>query len=261
MTWTDVAWLKSVVLPPGGLLALALLGLLRRSSGGRRLAALAIGVLVVLSLPITARILMTGVEGDWSEQGRQDGATGGGAPAAIIVLAGDYRSFAPEYGEATVGALTLTRLRHGAYLHRRTGLPIALSGGGTPPEFMPGLAETMRITMERDFATPVRWVDRESRNTFENAREMQRILAADGVKSAYLVTNAFHMRRSVQAFRDAGLSVVAAPTGGIRRSMDLRVGDFLPEASALQLSAYAVHEFVGIGWYAVVGRFRAMTAR
>lgn len=261
MTWTDVAWLKSLVLPPGGLLLLALLGLLRRSAGGRRIAVVAIGLLAVLSLPITARILMMGVEGDWSEQGRQDGAAAGGAPAAIIVLAGDYRSFAPEYGEATVGAMTLTRLRHGAYLHRRTGLPVALSGGGTPPEFSPGLAETMRISMERDFAVPVRWIDRESRNTFENAREMQRILAADGIKAAYLVTHAFHMRRSVLAFKAAGLTVVAAPTGGIRRSLELRVGDFLPEASALQMSAYAVHEVVGIGWYAAVDQVRSLTAR
>lgn len=261
MTWTDLAWLKSLVLPPGGLLILALLGLARRSSRGWRLAVVAIGLLVVLSMPITARILMMGVEGDWSEQGGQDGAANGHAPAAIIVLAGDYRSFAPEYGEATVGAMTLTRLRHGAYLHRRTGLPVALSGGGTPPEFAPGLAEAMRISMERDFAIPVRWVERESRNTFENAREMQRILAAEGVRSAYLVTHAFHMRRSVQAFRAAGFSVVAAPTGGIRRSMDLRVGDFLPEATALLLSAYAVHEVVGIGWYAAVAQIRSMTAR
>ncbi|MBL8698813.1 MAG: YdcF family protein [Alphaproteobacteria bacterium] len=253
--------LKPLLLPPGVLLVLALAGLLRGTRAGGRLAVVAIGLLVTLSLPITARILMTWVEGEWSGQGGEDGAATVGAPAAIIVLAGDYRSFAPEYGEATVGALTLTRLRHGAYLHRKTGLPIALSGGGTPPEHRPGLAAAMRITMERDFGVPVRWVEAVSRNTFENARETTRILKADGVSAAYLVTHAFHMRRAVLAFQAAGLPVRPAPAGGVRRTTELRAGDFMPEPSALLASAHAVHEAVGLGWYLLLPRAQPMTGR
>jgi len=261
MSWTDIAGIKPLLLPPGLLLVLALLGAVRGGRRGRQLAATAIGVLVLLSLPITSRILMQWVEGDWSQQGAQDGAVAPVPPAAIIVLAGDYRSFALEYGEASVGPLSLMRLRHGAFLHRTTGLPIAVSGGGTPPEYRPSLGHAMRIVLERDFTVPVRWVEDGSRNTAENARDVSRLLAADGIGSAYLVTHAFHMRRAVLAFATTGIVVRPAPVDGLSRASSLRAGDFLPEASALVMSSFAAHEAAGLVWYRLVAAVATMTRR
>lgn len=261
MSWTDLAVIKPLLLPPGALLLLALLGALRAGRAGRRIAAMAIVVLALLSLPITARVLMLWVEGDGSQSSAQDDVAAAGPPAAIIVLAGDYRSFAPEYGEASVGPLTLMRLRHGAYLHRTTGLPVALSGGGTPPEHRPPLGLAMRVVLERDFGVAVRWVEDSSRNTFENARDVSRLLAADGIASAHLVTHAFHMRRAVLAFEATGIAVRPAPVGGIARSAEIGAGDFLPTATALAMSCFAVHEIAGLVWYRLVATITPMTRR
>ena len=175
---------------------------------------------------------------------------------AIIVLAGDYRSFAPEYGEATIGEATLVRLRYAASLQRQTGLPILATGGGTPPEFTPGLADAMRIALERDFGVPVRWVETKSRNTFESAVETHRLLASAGIPAGYLVTHAHHMARSLQAFRAAGVAVVPAPTGGRGAWARWEWGDLLPDSRAFERSCAALHEITGMIWYELVIRTR-----
>lgn len=251
MTWSDLNWLKSFLLPPGILLLLLGVGLALRGRFGRALAILAALGLATLSLPFTARLLS-----NWLEAATPVAAAEPASAQAIVVLSSDYRVFAPEYGEASVGGLTLVRVHHAAYLQRRTGLPLLVSGGGTPPEFRPGLAETMRIALERDFGVPVRWTEGRSRNTLENAAETQRILAAAGIDTILLVTHAQHMPRSVQAFTAAGLRVIPAPTGGQGPWLEWRWGDLLPDARAFDRSCAALHEIFGMVWYEFVLRWR-----
>ncbi len=251
MSWSDVAWLKSWLLPPGILLILALSGLALRGRRGRAMAIACVLALGGLSLPFTARSLML-----WLEERIDSPGSGGPAPMAIIVLAGDYRSFAPEYGEATIGSATLVRVRYAAFLQRQTGLPILATGGGTPPEFTPGLAEAMRVALERDFGISVRWIETRSRNTFESAVETRRLFAAEAIPAAYLVTHAHHMARSLQAFRAAGLMVVPAPTGGQGPWTRWEWGDLQPDARAFERSYAALHELAGLLWYDLVIRIR-----
>ena len=251
MSWSDVAWLKSWLLPPGIFLVLGIAGLGLRGRAGRMVALACLLALGGLSLPFTARSMLL-----WLETRIDGPGPGGPAPKAIIVLAGDYRSFAPEYGEATIGETTLVRLRYAASLQRRTGLPILATGGGTPPQFTPGLADAMRITLERDFGVPVRWIETASRNTFESAVETRSLFAAEGIPAGYLVTHAHHMARSLQAFRAVGLSVVPAPTGGQGAWSAWQWGDLLPDARAFDRSCAALHEIVGIVWYELVIRMR-----
>ncbi len=61
----------------------------------------------------------------------------------------------------------------------------------------------MKSMLEKEFATPVRWVEVESGNTFENARASGRILREAGMGKVYLVTHSGHMRRAVQHVADA----------------------------------------------------------
>ena len=255
MSWSDVSWLKSLVLPPGILLLGLAVGLVLRGRSGRMLSIAATLGLVLLSLPFTARGLS-----DWLDRRIPPPAADASAAQAVVVLSGDYRVFAPEYGEASVGGLTLVRLHQAAYLQRRTGLPILVSGGGTPPAFKPGLAETMRIALERDFGVPVRWTEDRSRNTLENATETQRILGAAGVDTVFLVTHAHHMARSVQAFAAVGLKVIPAPTGGQGPWLEWHWGDLLPDARALDRSCAALHEIFGMVWYELVLRWRGARA-
>lgn len=255
MSWSDVSWVKSLILPPGSLFVVLAIGLAWRKRLGRILCAAAILALVALSLPFTARSLS-----DWLEARIPDMGRTAPTAQAIVVLSGDYRSFAPEYGEASVGAATLMRLHHAARLQRSTGLPLLVSGGGTPPEVRPGLADGMRIVLERDFQVPVRWVEGGSRNTFENALESRRVLGPSGIDTIQLVTHAQHMPRAVQAFRAAGFVVVPAPTGGLGPWHSMKLSDLLPDARAFERACAALHEILGIVWYDLVAGWRGVPA-
>jgi len=61
-----------------------------------------------------------------------------GTAVAIVVLGADRRRDAPEYGGDTIGGFGLERLRYAAWLHKKTGLPVLVSGdGSTQDEVVP----------------------------------------------------------------------------------------------------------------------------
>ena len=99
------------------LLALALL----RGRAGRVLALLALVAMVLLSLPVVSMALLASLD-------VPPAAPAGPPPQAIVVLGGDVDRLDDPPG-ASLGSLSLERVRAGAALHRRTGLPILVSGG------------------------------------------------------------------------------------------------------------------------------------
>ncbi|WP_245754543.1 YdcF family protein [Candidatus Accumulibacter aalborgensis] len=163
---------------------------------------------------------------------------------AIVILAGGKRRHAPEYHGETVNRLTLERIRYGALLARRTGLPILVSGGlnaGKTSE-----AQLMREVLEREFGIKVKWTESASRDTHENAVYSADILKAAGVTRIVLVTHAAHMRRSLAEFSAAGLNCLAAPTGffSLGAGDDSELG-LLPSANAAYAGWYISHEWLG----------------
>ena len=48
---------------------------------------------------------------------------------AVVVLGGGLRRDALEYGGDTLGTFTLERVRYGAHVAKRTGLPVLVTGG------------------------------------------------------------------------------------------------------------------------------------
>ena len=165
----DPIWLKAVaktlVLPPTGLLLLALAGLSMRRRfprTGSFAAWTGVLVLLLLSIPTVAGLLVRSLDTSPVFDPAQASSA-----QAIVVLGGGTRRNAPEYGGDTLGELTLERVRYGAAVARMTGLPILVSGGsvlGGETE-----AKLMREALEREFGIPVRWVEQRSRTTHENA--------------------------------------------------------------------------------------------
>ncbi|HAK93275.1 MAG TPA: YdcF family protein, partial [Massilia timonae] len=98
------------------------------------------------------------------------------------------------------------RLRYAAHLHRRTGLPILVSGGAPGPGAM-SLADAMAAALREDFGVPVRWVEGRSRNTAENAMFSAALLRPEKVGRVLLVTDAMHMERARTVFQRGGLQV------------------------------------------------------
>jgi uncharacterized SAM-binding protein YcdF (DUF218 family) len=247
-SWQGVAEL--FLLPPGGLVALFVFGALlgrRWPVIGRSLASLAIAALYLLSTSYVSNTLLTAVEA--SPASPDYGALRGAEGTAIVVLSANLRQDVAEYGGDTVGDLTLERLRWCARVWRMTQLPVLVSGGVLREPT--AIAAMMRAALEQDFTVPVRWVEDRSRTTEENARFSAELLRRDGIGRVVLVTHAFHMPRSILAFRAAGLEVVPAPTLATARQA-FTLSALLPQINAFRSSALALHETVGLIWY----RFR-----
>lgn len=233
---------STLVLPPGGPLLVALLGLalLRRMPRlGRVLSWTGVGALLAFSLPVVSASLMR-----LATDGPVLDLSSAKAAQAIVILAGGLRYNAAEYDGDTMNGLSLERLRYGAQVARVTGLPILVSGGlvGTgPPE-----ARLMREILQEEFGMPVNWFEATSRDTQENATNSARLLRSEGVTRIVLVTHGFHMRRARREFAAAGMAVIPAPIG-LPGGADYRLSffDLVPSASALHGSYYATHELLG----------------
>ncbi len=241
--------LKAFLLPPGSLLVLAAVGLVLRRFRprlGATLLVLSWVLLATLSMPICSNWLAGTLEHAPAVDTR------GALPeaGAIVVLGGDVYSGAPEYGGDTVGVLTLMRLRYGAWLQRKTGAPLLVTGGRVQENYRP-LGDMMAETLRDEFGVPVRWIENQSRNTAANAKQSAEILREAGVTRIYLVTSATHIPRARAAFEAEGLEVISAPTG-VAKNLGPKPGDFLPRAGALLDSTFAIHEWLGRAWYWIV---------
>jgi uncharacterized SAM-binding protein YcdF (DUF218 family) len=244
-TVIDPVWIKAVlkalVLPPVGPLLLAVAGLAllgRHPRGGRAIAAAGVIVVLALSLPPVAYVLMRTV--DASPPLTAEAAR---AAKAIVILGGGVRRNAPEYGGDTLGHLTLERVRYGARVARQTGLPVLVTGGivfrGTAE------AELMRAALSGEFGVPVRWIEPVSRNTRENAARSAELLRPEGIDRVVLVAHAFDIPRARAEFAAQGIAVVPAPTGIPTGDFDTLL-DWLPGIGALQASYYALYEMLGL---------------
>ena len=248
LAWLATNFIAAFLLPPLSLILLMLAGMLllkRKPFLGKTLIAAGLGLLYALSMPLVAGLLF-GLLQPAPFNHKTDIRHAG----AIVVLGAGRYEDAPEYGGDTASPLALERLRYAAALHRQTGLPLLVTGGA-PDGGLPE-AQFMREILEREFKVPVRWTESASRNTRENALFSRDVLAKENIHRILLVTHAWHMPRAQTAFERAGFDVIPAGTRFVGKP-EYRLLDFIPDASALRSSSYALHEFIGIVWYKVRG--------
>jgi uncharacterized SAM-binding protein YcdF (DUF218 family) len=240
--------LTALLLPPL-LLVLAGLGCGLLAWRGRRSggfwAAMAACGLLLLATPFAAGRLMASLEQEVPPVAPLR-AHNGLAPGAIVILGAEMASGA---GRPDIGPMTLERLRAGAALHRRTGLPVLVTGGVLSPG-SPAIAAMMAQSLQEDFGTPVQWVEQQAPDTRGNAVLSAAMLRPSGIAAAYVVTHAWHLPRALAAFRRAGLEPVAAPVRPARRT-DLQWSDLLPRPDHLSESWFALREWTGRLVYAI----------
>ncbi|MEP6655974.1 MAG: YdcF family protein [Betaproteobacteria bacterium] len=231
------ALLKGLLLPPVGLLLVALLGIglsICRPRAGRVLGAVSLVALLALSMPAIGDLLVAALTPP-PPFARED-AVGAGA---IVILGGGVRREAPDYGSDTLATLTLERVRYGARVAKQTGLPVLVSGGH--PEGAESEAVLMQRALEEEFHVRVRWVEQLSGNTHENAVNSAQLLRAAGIGKIVLVAHSFDMKRAVAEFSAAGMTVVPAATNLPARGPST-LTDWWPSMDGLQTSYFATYE-------------------
>lgn len=233
--------LRTLILPPAGPLLLAALGLWlsgrpapRTRRAGWLLTAAVLLSLWLLATPVVASLLTRLAE----RCPALDLSRPVSAQAIVILGGGSAHHFAPEYRGPMVSSELLERVTYGAFLARRTELPLLVSG--TAEE-----AVAMRVSLARDFGIRTRWVDGESRDTFQDAANSARLLRPDGVTRIILVTSAAHEWRAMQEFASAGFEVVPAPTDLWTPRRGFSLVTYLPSAMALWRSSEAFYELIG----------------
>jgi len=241
--------LKSLILPPGGLLLLGLLSLLLCGRlFGKILLTLTLLLFYLLSTPLVATNLIAGLERFIFMTPEEVSKS---QTQAIVVLAGGRYEEGPEYGGDSIKDFSLERARYAAWLQRRTLLPIIVTGGDLAQR---GISEAKLVsqTLKEEFGSKVLATEDKSTSTWENAFYTSRILKSNEIKKVVLVTHAWHMPRAVEVFQHHRVEVVAAPTifsSGKRSITRSLKRDWLPSSRAFRKSFLALHEHLGMAWY------------
>lgn len=225
----------TLLLPPIGLLLAALVLLIWRGRLARALAALLLLTTLALATPFVAGTLRLSLE-------RMLPEVPPGEAGAIVVLSGDI---AHTRDGTELGPLTLERMRAGAVLHRRTGLPLLVTGGVLSRRHGMAVAELMRAAYEEEFRIAVRWVEPRARDTRDNAELSAALLREAGLGRVFVVSHAWHLPRALEAFARAGLVAVPAPVR-LGPGPDGSFSDWVPSPRAMLESWYYLREWAGI---------------
>jgi uncharacterized SAM-binding protein YcdF (DUF218 family) len=248
--------LLAVALPPGPMLLLAAWGGWRlrrgRRFGGAMLALALVGVW--LSTTEAAGELLSRAAGLPAvlEPARID-ALRGRSNGAVLVLGGGVKRHAAEFGAGSPARITAERLAYGVWAARRSGWPLAFSGGigWTATELKQPEAEIVARVAAEDYGLPLRWAEASSRDTRENAAHALPLLARAGVKQVVLVTHDAHMRRALRAFEaeaaPLGIQLLPAPVG-LRDDALSSFDDWCPSVEGFARVRYVAYET--LAWWA-----------
>lgn len=248
---------RNFFLPPTSLFLIIALGLLLWRPWprvGRVVAGTGLAALTFLSSNAGSSFLVEPLE---ARTKPLVGPERAGAQAIVVLAAGRLRSAGEYDGRDIPDHTALARLRYGAHLERRTGLPLLVTGGnggsGADPttiDMRYTKADAMARALREDFGVPVKWIERRSRDTGENAIYSAVLLRKAGIKRILLVTDAMHMHRARGVFEREGLEVVDAPTMFVYNP-DYGLDAWLPSAEGMRRSWYATYELLGLAWYQI----------
>lgn len=242
--------IEALVLPPGILIVLSVLGLALlpvRQRLAMGLIGVSVLVLYLLSAPLVSYLLIDGLQNQYPPITTERWEAH--RPDAIVVLGAGRLPDPPEYDSDQPSGHALLRLRYAAQLYREHDTPVLVSGGSPQGEPAPEAALMARM-LQDDFQVPVRWIEDASHTTWDNAVESDTILAGDGIVRVAVVTQAWHMPRAIWSFRAVGLDPLPAPTAFEKPSpRDGGLSGLLPRYYGFQLSALALREHLGLTWY------------
>jgi len=170
---------------------------------------------------------------------------------AIVVLTAGSNPADGLIPYPTIAGAMFRRLDEAWRLYRRHPKPIIVSGGHVNP-FTPPRNENQ---IARDYL--IKWgvpeadilAEDKSRDTFESAVEVGKMLQQRGWKRYLLVTSAVHMPRSMLAFAARAPTPIPAPGDFSVAELQLTPLDFFPSAEAARSIAASLHEYLGIANY------------
>jgi uncharacterized SAM-binding protein YcdF (DUF218 family) len=242
-------FLKELLLPPlPWLLMLLIVLVFWRRSWARKLFLVTFLVLVALHFGPVGYLLRYPLESHYAQLLDPRKA---GAYDAIVVLTGGINPADGLISFPTIDESMFRRLEEAWRLYRIQPKPIIVSGGHVNP-FTPDKNENQ---IACDYL--IRWGvpksdvlgEGKSRDTFESAVEVRKLLQEKGWKKYLLVTSAVHMPRSMLAFTSHTPDPIPAPGDFTLRKVELNPFSLFPSESAARGIYFTVHEYIGLANY------------
>lgn len=174
-----------------------------------------------------------------------------GSYDAIVVLTAGTVSPGGLIPYPSIDESMFRRLDEAWRLYRVQPKPIIVSGGHVNPF----TADKNENRIARDYL--IRWGvppddvigEANSRDTFESAVEVQKLLKQKGFRRYLLVTSAVHMPRSMLAFSALAPDPVAAPGDFSLGGMEITPFDLIPNEPVARKIFITLHEYLGLANY------------
>jgi len=244
--------ISQLILPPGGLILLCLIGLIYwKKQWSRPLMFLSLALLWLLSTQPVRNILTASLEHQYPAFSLSNEPISS-RPTAIVLLGGGIQEKALDYqGQDTLSQHSWMRTLYAAKIAKEINLPIYATGGS--PLTTTGQAEADIMKQKLIWLgvpeTSIH-IENQANTTWDNAIFTKALLKQKDITTIILVTSALHMPRSVWCFKMQGIQVITAPTDYLtERDYDLR--SFLPRWNVLSDSSAALHEYLGYFWYKI----------
>lgn len=173
----------------------------------------------------------------------------------IVVILG--RGMEPSGGlrdYAEPSGATYSRLVSGVKILKRSGATALVLSGGGPTKSRESEAGVMKdLALELGVRKDGIITEEDSRNTMEQAIRVAALLSQTKGRRIGLVTSALHLRWSQKAFgaHFPEETIVPIPVGHDCGPGRWQIMSFIPTATELSVSTWAVHEWLGLIWYPI----------
>ncbi|MEO8986649.1 MAG: YdcF family protein [Rhodanobacter sp.] len=226
---------------------LVLLGSLAAWRGRRGLAGAAVAALVLLSVlvgcGVLPRLLLQRLQAPYALRPALDWAPHN----AIVLLTGDSIDVPGDQVEPSMsayGRISEAAVLYHACRQAQVSCKLLVSGGD-PAHMGTTLAVSYgHVLQELGVSTDDLILESRSDNTWQNAQFSRPLLAKLDLPRIWLVSSAWHLRRSVLYFDHFGIVATPVRADYLRARISL-----WPSASNMVLTDIALHEYLGIARY------------
>ena len=243
--------ISSIIMPPGIFIIILLIMSLYALKKPRRVILASFLVLLALSIYIASIPITTFYLNKWFIDIYKPQLPHDNAKTAVIVLGGGFY-YDENNKPSQPNIATMERLYAGVKLTKEhsTFSYLILSAGNTyRPNSVTG-AEIMAYAAKTMDCKATIIIEGKSRNTEENLKYCAEIVKKLGIKNVIIVTNNFHIRRSMDfayLYMPTNVNIFPYPSGGQQpRNITLSLQLFIPSTRALMITQLRIKEMIGI---------------
>ncbi len=164
------------------------------------------------------------------------------SPKAVVVLGGGVN---PEdklkaYPDA------FKREIYGLLLSKKHNLPFIFTGGGIKINEAANIKKDVNLITKECGCKIKSYYENKSLDTYQNAKYTAELFEKIHLKKEiYLVTSAYHMKRSIALFKHFGFKIIPKPVGFFYKPY-YTFWDIFPKEGYFHKSYKAIHEYFGL---------------